>query len=640
MSYRCPIIFFLILIIKVSISPLLAQGDKDLPENLAIEVRQNIKQFEDLEKSGDFNQAAYFLNKAATVYWVNGFPEKAIELFKKTIELNQKIGNQNAIKTLYNNIGMVYTDEEDYPNALENFNKSLDVARQMNRKQDIASALLNVANVLSEQGSYKDAAITLDEASSIAKELNDQRLLRNCYSLLADIHEKLGNSQKSAEYFSLYTAISRKIQRDEARKRDSEAQQKVDAAQSKLSEVEKARQATESELLDKQKALKETEESLEEVEQISKERQMQIDLLSKEKELSDAIIKNQKLVRNVYLFIIFVILSFAILFFYNLNVKKRANALLSKQNREIAEQKDLIEQVNRDLEGAFNKIEKQNRDITSSINYAQRIQQAMFPAVEFLNEIIPDSFILLNPRDVVSGDFYWFAGYGSPESVTKKEHKNFIKLHSLKSEERGFIISAVDCTGHGIPGAFMSMIGFNLLETIVRNGSVIPNEILNTLHSYIRHLLKQKTTDNRDGMDMAICSIVDHGRKVLFSGAKNPLIYVSQGELNYLKGDPVPVGGMQKEERRSFTLHSIKVDKPTSFYIFSDGYTDQFGGVSGQKFGTKNLKDLLLEINELPMKEQKEVLKQKMKSWIGNDRKQIDDIIVIGFRVCEGNIDI
>jgi serine phosphatase RsbU (regulator of sigma subunit) len=454
------------------------------------------------------------------------------------------------------------------------------------------------------------------------------------------VHEKLGNAEKSAEFFSLYSAISRKIQSDEMRQRETEVKKIVDKAESKVSAVEKAKQHTEEELLDKQKTLNETVESLEHIEQVSKERQMQIDLLSKEKELSKAIINNQKLVRNVFLFIIFVVLSFAILFFYNLKVKKTANARLSTQNKEIADQKNLIEHANKDLEDAFNKIEKQNRDTNSSINYAQRIQQALFPDPEHLSDIIPDSFILLNPRDIVSGDFYWFAGYGSRNSLKENHQKNFIHLHNQSETDNGFIISAVDCTGHGIPGAFMSMIGFNLLETIARNGVVKPDEMLNTLHSYIRHLLKQKTTDNRDGMDMTICSVVDKGRKVLFSGAKNPLIFIANGELNYLQGDPYPIGGMQKEEKRKFTLHSINVKEPTSFYIFSDGYTDQFGGIHGQKFGTKSLKELLLEIHNLPMAEQKDILNQRMKKWIGPERKQIDDIIIIGFRVGEGIIDI
>ena len=624
---------FALSILLVNPAVINAQFSNELPKALAQEVEEHKAKANELENAGDFNQAAFHLNKAATIYWVNGFPSKAITLFEQTITLNEHIGNKNAIRMLNNNIAMIYTDEEDYSKALLFFNKSLSIARQMSRKPDIAASLLNIANVQTEMQKYTDAAKTLEEANAIARELNDAKLLRNCYSLQADVYEKMGNSEKSAEYFAMYTAISQKIQREELRKRDSEARKIVEDAQSKVTEIEQAKQLTEKELLDKQQALKETVENLAQIEQISKERQMQIDLLSKEKELKDAIIKNQKLVRNVFLFIIFVVLAFATLFFYNLRIKKKTNDKLRKQNTEIAKQKELIEQVNQDLEGAFNKIEKQNRDITSSINYAQRIQEAMLPPAENLSILKDSSFILFRPRDIVSGDFYWFTGYGTPDSLDDEKHKNFIKLHSLPKNEKGFLISAVDCTGHGIPGAFMSMIGFNLLETIVRNAIVKPHEILRHLHNTIRRLLKQHTTDNRDGMDMAICSIIDNGRKVLFAGAKNPVIYIANGELNYLRGDSLPVGGIQKEDERKFTLHTINVDSPTSFYIFSDGFTDQFGGLHGQKFGTKRFKQLLLEIHTLPMPEQKLVLEQRMDEWIKTYKKQIDDIIVIGFKI-------
>jgi serine phosphatase RsbU (regulator of sigma subunit) len=627
------------LIIVLTFCSLLSFAQQ-LQENLAKEIEGYLTEAKKLEESGDLNQAAFNLNKAATVYWVNGVPKKAVELFEKTIALNKRIGNLNAQRTLYNNIGMIYTDEENFPKALENFNKSLDIARQMNRKPDIAAALINMANVQSEWGKHHDSAKTLEEAHMLARELNDEKLLRNCYSLLTDVYEKLGNSEKSSEYFSLFTAISQKIQRDEMRKRDAETRQIVDQAKSKVSEIEQIKQATEEELKDKQRALHETEVSLQQVEQISREREMQIDLLNKEKELQDAIIKNQRLVRNVFIFIIFVVMAFAILFLYNLNVKKKANQMLSKQNKEIAEQKDLIELVNKDLGIAFNRIEKQNRDITSSINYAQRIQEALLPDPCTLQSIIPDSFVYFKPRDIVSGDFYWYTGYSSPQALEEKNRNNFIKVHNIKNDETGFLISAVDCTGHGVPGAFMSMIGFNLLETITRNGIILPDMILNRMHKVIRNLLRQDTTDNRDGMDMAICSVIDKGRRVLFAGAKNPLIFFVDGELNYIKGDGFPVGGMEKGDKRLFTLHSINVEKPTTFYIFSDGYTDQFGGDSGKKFGTRSFKELLLEIHHLPMAEQVPILEEKMKSWIGQKFKQIDDNIIIGFRVIPGEIDL
>lgn len=639
MSLRLASLFAVFFCFALCFQPRQALTQKQIPDNQAKEIEENLSLAKILEASNDFNQAVFHLNKAATIYWVNGHSQKAIEIFEQAIKQSSKIGNLNAIKTFYTNIGLIYTDNEDFSKALQAFSKSLEVSRQMNRKSDIAASLLNLANVHSEMNNFNEALKNLDEATSLGKDLNDERLLRSCYSLLASLYEKLGNTQKSTEYFSLFTTISRKIQHEEAKAREGEAKKIVDEAKSKVSAIEQAKQATEKELLDKERVLKEAEHSLEELEQISLERQMQIDLLNKEKELRDAELKNQKLVRNVFLFIIFVVMSFAILFFYNLNVKKKANEQLQLQNIEIAEQKNLIEKVNHYLESALKKIEKQNNNITSSINYAQRIQEAMLPSPDNLSTVFNDSFILLNPREIVSGDFYWFSGYKSINNKNGKR-KNFIKLHNIAEGDEGFIISSADCTGHGIPGAFMSMIGLNLLETITRNGIVKPNEILTKLHDSIRHLLKQNSTNNRDGMDMTICSIVNGGKKVLFAGAKNPLIFITDGELVYLKGDPVPVGGMQKEDNREFTLHTINVDKPTSFYLFSDGYTDQFGGPTGQKFGTKNFKNLLLDIHKLPMPEQKQILVERMNSWIGPNRSQIDDIIVVGFRIDEGIVNI
>lgn len=633
-------IFFLFILFFAASIQVFGQFGQELPENLVKEVEEHLTQAEGFEKSGDFNQAAYHQNQVANIYWINGFPNKAVEHFEKTIALNKRIGNLNAQRTLYSNIGMVYIDEEEYAKSIENFQKSLAIARQMNRKPDIAATLINIANAQAEQKNYSDAATTLEEAHTLARELNDERMLRNCYSLLTDVYEKLGDKQKSANYFSLFTAISQKIQREQIRQRDIQAQQMVDKAKEEVDQIEQQRQATEVELASKQQALKETEESLEEIEQISKERQMQIDLLSKEKELQDAIIRNQKLVRNVFILIIMVVVGFAMLFLYNLNIKKKANQKLQKQNTEIAQQKDLIEQVNQDLELAFNRIEKQNRDITSSINYAQQIQEALLPATCNLSNVFPDSMVFFQPRDIVSGDFYWYTGYGSPKALENEQRSNFIKIPNLKNDEKGFLISAVDCTGHGVPGAFMSMIGFNLLETITRNGTVQPNIILSKLHNSIRYLLKQDATDNRDGMDMALCAISDNGRRVQYSGAKNPLITICDGELTYIKGDVYPIGGIQKEGVREFTLHNIDVNKPTSFYIFSDGYTDQFGGERGKKFGTRSFKQLLLDINHLPMQEQIPILKEMMTTWIGKEHKQIDDILVVGFKVIPGEVDL
>lgn len=612
---------------------------KQLSDALKKEVEGNLAKAKVMESEGDFNQAGYFYNNVATTYWVNGLSEDAISNFQKVISMYEKTGNINAIKNTYNNLGMIYTDAEDYPNALLYFEKCLTESRKMGRKPDIVSVLINIANTHSEIGNYDKAVKTLEEASSTASELNDAKLLRNIYSLLAEVYDKQGNSQKSAEYFSMYTAITKKVQREEMQKKEAEANKIVDEAQNKVKEVESQKQMTEEKLQSKKDELQATEKNLEKVEQVSSEQKSQIDLLSREKELQNVIIGKQKMVRNIFIVLIFFVLGFSGMIFYSLSQKKKANALLADQNKEILEQRDLIEEKGMELIKAMVQIEKQNKDITSSITYAQRIQESLLPAEKSLQGAIPDSFILLRPRDIVSGDFYWFTGYSGKNGIAGIAHRHFIRLSNIPQDETGFMIAAVDCTGHGVPGAFMSMIGFNILETIARSGVVKPNEILHDLHRAIRYLLKQSSSDNRDGMDMAICAIKENGHKLEYAGAINPLYYIANGELVHIKGDPIPIGGIQKEKRREYTIHTIDITSPTCFYIFSDGFADQFGGEFGDKFSTKRFKELLVEIHQLPMSQQREILNQKLTDWIGENNKQIDDVLVIGFKLGEKTIE-
>ncbi|MDX2306545.1 MAG: AAA family ATPase [Microscillaceae bacterium] len=278
-------------------------------------------------------------------------------------------------------------------------------------------------------------------------------------------------------------------------------------------------------------------------------------------------------------------------------------------------------------------IEKKNLDITSSINYAKRIQNASLPQLYRIQAILPKSFIFFKPRDIVSGDFYWCSRI-EPQPIYEElsEGGQFKKVLKGYDTEK-FVITAVDCTGHGVPGAFMSMIGNDLLNGIVElKGVSDPAKILKELHIGVTNALNQQETDNKDGMDIALC-VIDYGRaKVEFAGAKNPLVYIQNNELFYIKGDKLPVGGAQRSGGRTFTKHTISLNAPTSFYIFSDGYQDQFGGEHGRKFMLKRFKQMLLEIHEKPMEEQKEIIEKAFYNWMG-DSKQIDDVLVIGFRI-------
>ena len=279
--------------------------------------------------------------------------------------------------------------------------------------------------------------------------------------------------------------------------------------------------------------------------------------------------------------------------------KETLEIQVTERTAEIVEQKAIIE--------------AKNKDITDSINYARTIQKAILPTNEYVKQLFPNSFILFKPKDIVSGDFYWF---------TEKNGKR--------------IVAACDCTGHGVPGGFMSMIGNNLLNHIVNeNGCTSADEILNQLNKEMRKTLKQELQDEtRDGMDSAV--IVFHSNtEIEFSGAQRPLWVVEKTEagytLNETKGDKFAIGGFQLEKSRTFSKKQLHLSKGTSIYIFSDGFADQFSA-DDKKLMTSRFKELILKIQDLSMDDQERHLGNFIDNWRGK-REQIDDILVIGLKV-------
>ncbi|WP_338770085.1 7TM diverse intracellular signaling domain-containing protein [Bernardetia sp. ABR2-2B] len=259
-------------------------------------------------------------------------------------------------------------------------------------------------------------------------------------------------------------------------------------------------------------------------------------------------------------------------------------------------------------------IEKKNHNITASINYAKRIQQAMLPRLEEIKSVLPNSFVFFEPRDIVSGDFYYF------QKINNK-----------------IVIGAIDCTGHGVPGAFMSLIGNDLLNEIVESKLVTKAaHILDRLDEGITKVLRQTDTQIRDGMDAAFC-VYDLETQVMeYAGARNPLIYIQNGELKTIKADRQSVGGnliKNQHNKKAFTNHTLDITQKTSFYLFTDGFQDQFGGDNDKKFTIKRFREVLSEASKLPFSEQKDFLKNTLKNWIGYTNKQIDDILVFGFEI-------
>lgn len=258
-------------------------------------------------------------------------------------------------------------------------------------------------------------------------------------------------------------------------------------------------------------------------------------------------------------------------------------------------------------------LEEKNRDITSSIEYAKRIQEAILPSKDHIFSRFKKAFILYKPKDIVSGDFYWFG-----------------------EKDGNKIFAVVDCTGHGVPGAFMSMIGHNLLHQIVQEkGIVDPGQILNNLHKGVQEALRQGQNEinTNDGMDVSLISINEAEKVVRWAGANRPLILIdSNGAMTKYDGNKFPVGGAQLDINRVFTTHEIKQTLPSMAYMFTDGYADQFGGDKGKKFMVKRFHDLLLSIYLYKTEEQKRELEHNLEQWRQN-HEQVDDVLVVGIAI-------
>lgn len=285
--------------------------------------------------------------------------------------------------------------------------------------------------------------------------------------------------------------------------------------------------------------------------------------------------------------------------------RQRLKAEVAIRTKELLEEKEK-------LQVAYSEIDEKNKDITDSIHYAKRIQEAILPADSTIKQLLPDSFVFYKPKDIVSGDFYWLEQWG-PQTL----------------------VAAVDCTGHGVPGAFMSIVAHNILtQTVNVLGLAKPALILNETNTQLSKKLNQDPEEAtvRDGMDIALCAINYKKSTMEFAGANNPLWLIRNNLVIEINGDKFPIGAFVGEELQRFTNHEWEIQKGDCIYMFTDGFADQFGGPKGKKFKYKQLQELLLQIHSKPMAEQKQILQQTNDEWQG-ELEQVDDILIIGIRI-------
>jgi len=510
-------------------------------------------------KTGDKEYEADLLNNIGNIYEKQDANQQALNNYNQALTISKSLDDSERIATTQSHLGLIYARLGNYQMALEFIKNSYQYYTSIGEKPKIAETLKAQGDIYLELGKYQQALNSYNKSYEITTELGIKSDIAELYHKLSETYAKLNNYKKAFEYHTLSTELN-----------DSLFSEKVN------------RQIAEF-------------QTLYETEKKDKE----ISLLNKDKALQDATLKRQKLV--IYFFVIgFGVISILLIFIFRLfRQKQKANKILEQKNEEISLQRDHIFQ--------------QNKEITDSIEYASRIQTALLPPQEVIDVLIPESFILFRPRDIVSGDYYW---------LSKKGNK--------------IISVTADCTGHGVPGAFMSMLGISFLNEIVNvtpENKLQSNIILNEMRSLVISSLRQTGNigESRDGMDMTLCIIDKEKMELDFAGAYNPLFLIRNNELIETKPDKMPIG-IHVKKSDDFTNHIIKLEKDDVLYTFSDGYVDQFGGKDNSKFRKKNFRELLLEIHQKPMLEQKKILDDTLDKWMmGYD--QVDDILVSGIKI-------
>ncbi len=519
--------------------------------------------------------------------------QKAYDYYSKALEVRKLEKDINGIATATSLLGVTLGKQQKHAEALKFIHQATAMFVKQNNNRSISSMFNNMAKSHLGLNQYDSAVIYAEKSIILAKKIGLKENIKECYETLSKVYASEKNFTIAFDYQRLFIIYNDSIFNEEKNKQFQEIQNRYQH--------------------EKQKN--------------------EIDLLKSE---------NQRKTLLNWAFIGGLVLVLGLVFalLRGNYVKKQANNELKAKNNEIQEKsaklvelneelKQTNEELNINLEIVNNQnveiqhkneiIEKKNKDVADSIAYAKRIQLAILPNVNDLKQHLSDCFVFFKPRDVVSGDFYWSA---------KKESK--------------ILLAVADCTGHGVPGAFMSMISNDLLNLIVHEKELHDVDVILTeMHKLIRQVLKQDDNDSRDGLDIAICSIDLEKKTLEYAGAMSPLYLIQNKDnsdnematiITEIKADKIPIGGHKLKKERFFSKHTFDISQPTIFYLFSDGYADQFGGEHGKKFMVRQFKELLVSIHRLPMNEQQEIVENTLASW-AKDERQVDDVTVIGVKI-------
>ncbi|MBK9390282.1 MAG: tetratricopeptide repeat protein [Bacteroidetes bacterium] len=547
------------------------------------------------EKIPDERLIAYGKSSLANVYFTMKNYERAMEYYKAAAGLYEASGNRYGSLKMNISLGQTAAEMDSTEMAIDYYDKALRISVSVESLNDEAFINYAMAQLLEYQGKPESARPKYEKACNIYKSIDSKDNIVLTLVALARIKNLSYDFLAAQKYLAEAEATAKEINSVVS---GVDIYKELSMSYTGLKDFKKAFY-----YLNRYSELKDSLMNVEKQKQIL-ELQTQYETVKKEKE-NELLRKDRKILqttRNSLIAGAILLAVIIIVVFRSLVIKKRDNRILKEQKEEINKQKEIVE--------------SQKTSITDSIRYARRIQSAMLTPDESVNQYLSDSFVLYLPRDIVSGDFYW----------VKKLNENKV------------VICVADCTGHGVPGAFMSMLGMSLLNdiisvkhTLIINNEFSPSDILNELRERVKSSLRQtgKEGEARDGMDLSMCLVDREAGLLKYSGANNPVYIVKDGILTELKATRNPIGIYLNEI--SFIDHSLEIVPGAIVYMFSDGYSDQLGK-EGSKFLSKNFKKLLSGISSGTTSEIREILNRKHLDWKDGE-EQVDDILVLGFRL-------
>jgi serine phosphatase RsbU (regulator of sigma subunit) len=592
-------------------------------------------------KSAQYEMMAYS-SMGVCKYFKGDFPG-ALADYQQAMKLAEKAGDKRRAMIVNSNIGLIYEETSQHGKAIDHYLKSKVIAEETGDSMSIAAGYGNLANVYQDKG---DTELALDynkRALAICAKLGFEQGMANCYNNIGTIHYKLGNYLEAIEHYRQSLGLSEKLEDNLGIISSSE---NIGMALSDLGQYDEAIRWCEKALgmavsagsLDDRKAsckclykaysgkgnykkaLEYHEEFIRHRDSLVNEdrtreiakREVQFVFEKKaaadsvknaeEKKVKDSEIKAQRLQlkqEQTQRYALYGGLGLVILF----------TGLVYNRFRVTRRQKTIIEEKKREVEEQKNIVEEKNNDITQSIRYARFIQRALLPGSELLNREFSEAFVLYLPKDIVSGDFYWVSRQGSY-----------------------VYYATADCTGHGVPGGFISMLGISLLNEIINDRSPLPGEVLTIMREKIIQALRQEGgSGNRDGMDIVLCRIDTGSLEMKYAAANNSMYHYRNGELAELGLDKMPVGVFTGSPV-PFNTYTLQLQQGDVLYSYSDGYPDQFGGEKGKKLTYKKFREQLVSIAHLPLDKQHDELMEAFTRWKGNN-EQVDDVCVLGVKI-------